>query len=147
MAMRTVGEMVEDGTRGMSKTEAIRAALKKDPGVMPKALAERLTAMGFDVKPQHVSTIKNVLKREAEGTLPVPRGRRGRRPAAERLASPAAASPVAASPAAASPAAASPAAPEDISFESLRKAKELSAELGGIEKAKEALDALVQLTG
>ncbi len=137
MAMRTVGETVEEGTRGMSKTEAIRAALKKDPGVMPKALAEKLTAMGFEVKPQHVSTIKNVLKREAEGKLPAPRGRRGRRPAAERLASPATAS----------PAVASPAPPEDISFESLRKAKELSAELGGIEKAKEALDALVQLTG
>ena len=137
MAMRTVGETVEEGTRGMSKTEAIRAALKKDPGVMPKALAEKLTAMGFEVKPQHVSTIKNVLKREAEGKLPAPRGRRGRRPAAERLASPPTAS----------PAVASPAPPEDISFESLRKAKELSAELGGIEKAKEALDALVQLTG
>ena len=137
MAMRTVGETVEEGTRGMSKTEAIRAALKKDPGVMPKALAEKLTAMGFEVKPQHVSTIKNVLKREAEGKLPAPRGRRGRRPAAERLASPPTAS----------PAVASPAPPGDISFESLRKAKALSAELGGIEKAKEALDALVQLTG
>ena len=142
MAMITAGETVEEGTRGMSKTEAIRAALQKDPGAMPKALAEKLSAMGFDVKPQHVSTIKNVLKREAEGKLPAPGGRRGRKPAAERLASPPAVSPATASPAAASPAAAG-----DISFESLRKAKELSAELGGIEKAKEALDALVQLTG
>lgn len=131
MAMITAGEMVKEGTRGMSKAEAIRAALQQDPGAMPKALAEKLTAMGFDVKPQHVSTIKNVLKKEAEGKVSAPRGRRGRKPAAQLPAS--------------TPAATA-AAGGDISFESLRKAKELSADLGGIEKAKEALDALVQLT-
>jgi len=134
VAMRTVDENVEEGARGMSKTEAIRSALQKDPGAMPKALAEKLNAMGFDVKPQHVSTIKNVLKREAEGKVAPPKGRRGRKPAATRPAA------VDHTPAV------SAAGAEDISYESLRKAKELSAELGGIEKAKEALDALVQLT-
>jgi hypothetical protein len=35
----------------------------------------------------------------------------------------------------------------DITFEQLCKAKELAQELGGVEKAKQALSALAQLTG
>ncbi len=124
MATRTMGEA---GTGGMNKTQAIRAELQKDPGAMPKPLAEKLRAMGYDVKPQYVSVLKNTLKREAEGQTPATTGRQGRPPAATKQA----AAPVSG----------------DLSFESLRKAKELSAELGGIEKAKEALDALIQLTG
>ncbi len=119
--------MGEAGTGGMNKTQAIRAELQKDPGAMPKPLAEKLRTMGYEVTPQHVSVIKNAIKREAEGQTPATTGRRGRPPAAAKQA----AAPVSG----------------DLSFESLRKAKELSAELGGIEKAKEALDALSQLTG
>ena len=124
MAKKTMGEA---GTGNMSKTQAIRAELEKDPGAMPKPLAEKLRAMGYDVKPQYVSVMKSTLKKEAEGRTPATTGSQDHPPAAAKQAA--------------------ARGSDDISFESLRKAKELSAELGGIEKAKEALDALIQLTG
>jgi hypothetical protein len=131
MVKKFASEAGDGSTGGMTKTEAIRAALAKDPGAMPKALAEKLSSEGFDVKPQHVSTIKNLLKKEAEGGVPRTPGKPGRKPRA--VPAVAAAKPQSRG--------------GDLTFESLRKAKELSAQLGGVEKAREALDALTQLTG
>ncbi|MCL4203060.1 MAG: hypothetical protein KJ000_11210 [Pirellulaceae bacterium] len=104
---------------GMTKTAAIRAALKAHPGKQPKEIAELLQADGWDVKAQRVSIVKSAMK-------------------AKKKARAAAAAPKAAS--------AAPVAPADaISLDSLKKAKELASQLGGIDEAKAALAALAEL--
>jgi hypothetical protein len=100
---------------GMTKTAAIRAALKAHPGKPPKEIAELLQADGWDVKAQRVSIVKSAMKAKKKAR------------------------------AAAAPKAA-PAAPADaISLDSLKKAKALVSQLGGIDEAKAALAALAQL--
>lgn len=101
---------------GMTKTAAIRAALKAHPGKPPKEIAELLQADGWDVKAQRVSIVKSAMK-------------------AKKKARAAAVAPKAA-----------PAAPADaISLDSLKKAKALVSQLGGIDEAKAALAALAEL--
>lgn len=110
---------------GMTKTAAIRAALVAHPGKQPKEIAELLKAEGWDVKAQRISIVKSMMKskkkakKEASGaTTAAPKAA-----TAKKAAAPA----------------------DAISLESLKKAKELASQLGGISEAKAALAALAQL--
>jgi hypothetical protein len=100
----------------VNKTQVIKNFLAQNPGAMPKDLSDVLRAQGIDVSPGYVSTIKSNLSKK----------RKKRGPAKE---------------------AAAPKAVEhaDVPFESLRKAKDMVRQLGGVAKAKEALNALAQL--
>lgn len=54
----------------VSKTDAIRNALKATKGGSPSAVAEKLNKQGIKVTPQYVSTIKANDKRKAESGTP-----------------------------------------------------------------------------
>jgi hypothetical protein len=103
-----------------TKTDAVRAALETHPDTPPKELAEMLQAEGWNVKGQYVSTVKAKMK---EGG----KAKRVRTRPARKAAAPA------------------PKSSDTISLDSLKKAKELAAQLGGIEKAKAAMAALSEL--
>jgi hypothetical protein len=110
-----------------TKTGAIKAALNAHPNLMPKDIAEMLQAQGWDVRAQLVSVVKSNLKTA-----------KGKKKATKSAAKTPAAAPAKA-----------PSAAKDsaISLDSLKKAKELAAELGGIDEAKAALAALSELLG
>jgi hypothetical protein len=103
-----------------TKAQAIRDALAADPKGMPKDLAEKLSAEGWNVSAKEVSQAKFLLKAK----------KKGKRKAAAK-------------PAEAAPAAAVPA--DLVSVAALQKAKKLIQELGGVKEAKQALAALAQL--
>jgi hypothetical protein len=105
-----------------TKTGAIRAALKAHPNMMPKEIAEMLRAQGWDLKAQLVSVVKTNLKNAKKAKKKI-----------------------AAAPAATPAKARSATADQAISLDSLKKAKELAAKLGGIDQAKAALAALSEL--
>jgi hypothetical protein len=115
----------------VNKTQAIREYLTANPAAMPKAIAAELRERGYDVDPQRVSIVKsNMKKATLEGGKPAgTRRKKGGRPKAARAKSTVSRT------------------NGDLSFQTLRKAKELSDQLGGVAKAKEALAALSQLTG
>ena len=116
---------------GVNKTQAIRDYLTANPDAMPKAVAAELRERGIDVDPQRVSIVKSNMRKEAaEGGQPAAAPRKKRAPA---------------KPAGTKHAASRPNG--ELSFQTLRKAKELSEQLGGVDKAREALSALAQLTG
>lgn len=119
------------GAQGdVNKSQAIRDYLASNPDAMPRVVAADLKEQGVDVNPQRVSIVKSQLKKAAqEGDKP----KRGRRKKAVRAK-------------AASPKASPAKASDDLSFQTLQKAKELSDQLGGVDKAREALAALIQLT-
>ena len=103
----------------ITKTQAVRNALKANRTLPPKEIAALLRAEGWDVKPAFVSVVKSNMG------------------AATRKKKAATAPP---------PEAAGPAVPQDaVSLGLLQKAKKLAAQLGGIKEAKQALDALAQL--
>jgi hypothetical protein len=105
-----------------TKAQAIRDALAVDPKGMPKDIAEKLSAEGWNVTSKNVSQAKFLMGRTKK--------KRGKRIVSK------------AAPAAASAAA----APADlISVAALQKAKKLIQELGGVKEAKQALAALAQL--
>jgi hypothetical protein len=104
----------------LTKTHAVRAALETYPDTSPKEIADMLRAQGWDVKGQYVSTVKAKMKEG--GTSKKAATRRARKTAARVPKSAAA-----------------------ISLDSLKKAKELAVQLGGIEKAKAAIAALSDL--
>jgi hypothetical protein len=113
-----------------TKTAAIKQALGTHPDLQPKDIAAMLQAEGWDISAHWSvwsSRIRNP-KRQAGRKL----GRTARKTARTRAAKPAAAAAPAAS-------------DESISLDSLKKAKELAAQLGGIKQAKEALAALSEL--
>jgi hypothetical protein len=115
-------------TETKTKAQAIRDALAVDPNAMPKELADKLTAEGWNVTSKNVSQAKFLM------------GRTKKKPGKKAVSKPAKA-------AAAAPVAASVAdAPADlISVAALQKAKKLIQELGGVKEAKQALAALGQL--
>ncbi|TVS15776.1 MAG: hypothetical protein EA424_15405 [Planctomycetaceae bacterium] len=115
-----------------SKTAAIRAALAAHPDKMPKELAEVMKADGWDITPQSISVVKSKLKAKP---------RRKARPRAATTT----AAPTAAAPAAEKAVSTPPKAADAISFDSLKKAKDLAAQLGGIKEAKAAVAALSEL--
>ena len=105
-----------------TKTAAVKAALRAHRDKQPKEIAELLQAEGWDVKAQYVSTVKSKLSS----------GKKAKR---------------AASPAEPKKAPAAPKAGDAISLDALKKAKELAAQLGGVNNAKAALAALSELLG
>ena len=144
----------------VNKTDAIKEALARTPDKPPKEISEALTAKGIDVSPQYVSTIKSNLKKaEAEaGNSQEPRAETAapklESVKAERTAKKAApkkkvrrkkrvAKQVA--PQAAPQAAPKAARASSISYDQLQQAKALAQQLGGLEKAREALAALANL--
>lgn len=54
----------------VSKTEAIREALRTTENGSPSLVAKKLNAKGIKVTPQYVSTIKAADKRKAESGIP-----------------------------------------------------------------------------
>ena len=112
-------QAVTDTTQ-LTKTHAVRAALETYPDTPPKEIADMLQAQGWDVKGQYVSTVKAKMK-EA-GTSKRATTRPARKTAAH-----------------------APKSADAISLDSLKKAKELAAQLGGIDKAKAAIAALSEL--
>ena len=107
--------------KATTKAQAIRDALATDPKGMPKDIAEKLSAEGWNVTANEVSQAKYQLKAKKK--------KGGRKAAAK--------------PAEAAPAAAKPA--DMVSVAALQKAKKLVQELGGVQEAKQALAALSQL--
>jgi hypothetical protein len=101
-----------------SKTAIIVAALQAHPDKMPKEIAEILKGEGWNIKPQTISVVKSNLK-----------SKKGRK----------------AAPKAAAKKAPAPKATDAVSLDSLKKAKELAKQLGGIKPAKAAIAALAEL--
>jgi hypothetical protein len=110
----------------ITKAQAMRDALAVNPDVMPKELADQLTAQGFNVSAKEVSQAKYLLK--AAGA------KKGRKKPASKSDKATKAAP------------ATTATSDDlVSVAALQKAKKLVRELGGVKEAKEALLALSQL--
>jgi hypothetical protein len=111
-------EAAPEAPRG-SKTAAIKAALKAHPTKLPKEIAERMNAEGWDVTAQRISVVKSALKakkKEKKAAAPAPEPEAG------------------------------PVVPKDaVSVALLVKAKKLAARFGSIEEAQNALNALSQL--
>ncbi len=116
-----------------SKTAAIRAALDAHPDKMPKELAEVMKAEGWDILPQSISVVKSKLKAKPK------------RKARPKAAASTAAASTAAAPTAEKAVSTPPKAADAVSFDSLKKAKDLAAQLGGIKEAKAAVAALSEL--
>lgn len=113
-----------------TKSAAVRQALDAYPDLMPKQIAQMLKAEGWDVKAQLVSVVKSKLKTQEQG-----QPQKSAQPTAKKRTSPPRTAPATA------PAGKAP----EISFDSLKKAKELAAQLGGVSQAQEALAALSDL--
>ena len=122
----------------LNKTQVIEKALAASPDKKPKEISEALTAKGVDVSPAYVSTIKTNLKAKAAAPTPaVPIAVTPKKKATKKRK--------VAKKKAAKKRVPKVAPATDISFEQLKKAKEMAQQLGGAEKAKEALAALAQL--
>ena len=107
----------------VTKAQAIRDALKKYRKLMPKEIAEKLSATGLNVSANDVSIYKYQMKAKKLGKK------------AARTEAPAAAATTVAAP-----------APGDlISLTALEAAKKLVKELGGVDKAKRAINGLARL--
>lgn len=116
-------------TSGLNKSEVIREYKSKNPGMGPKAIAEKLkTDHGEEVSAQFVSTVLSMAKKR-DGKGGVRRGR-GRPPGSGKAAN--------------APKAGGKGA-SGLSVELLIKAKKLASEFGGVEEAKAALDALARI--
>ena len=103
-----------------AKTQAIMDALAGDPKAGPLEIAEKLVATGLDVKPKDVSNVKFQLKKAKK------RARKAAKTQAQ----------------------ASVVAPNEgdlISMGALEAAKKLVKELGGVDKAKRAIESLGRL--
>ncbi len=111
----------------MSKTAVIIAALQAHPDKMPKELAQLLQAEGWDINAQRISVVKSKVKDRNK--------QKARRKPTTKTA------PVEVPAAAAT----APKSEEGISFDSLKKAKQMAEQLGGIQQAKAAIAALAEL--
>ncbi len=116
----------------ITKTAAIAAALQAHPDKMPIEIAEIMKSEGWDINSQAIRVVKSKLKhRNERQSLQKPRPK----PA------PVKAAPIEVM----QPAAAAALAEDDISFDSLIKAKRMAEQLGGIQQAKAAIAALAEL--
>ncbi len=146
----------------ITKTAAIAAALQAHPDKMPMEIAEIMKAEGWDMNSQAIRVVKSKLKQRNERkSQQKPEAKAAPVKAASVKATPAKPAPVKAAPVKAAPAkpapvkaapvAVTPSAPEaalaedDISFDSLIKAKRMAEQLGGIQQAKAAIAALAEL--
>jgi hypothetical protein len=113
--------MAKKAKSGLNKSSAIRDYKKANPTASPKQIAEALTKTGLAVSPQFVSTVLSNAKKKG-GKI----GRRGRKPG---------------------PKPAMPAAATNGDLQHLIQAKKLVDQLGGVEAARGAINALAQLLG
>ncbi len=117
---------------GVSKSQAIRDYCEANPKAKPKEVAEALATQGLVVTPQFVSTIRSNAKRKKTTRRPGrPAGSTSTSTSTKRAARPARAT--------------AAKGKEDVSIDSLLKAKKIVQEMGGVEDAKKALDALSKL--
>jgi hypothetical protein len=126
----------------VSKSSLIKDILAVTPDRSPKEIAEELTAQGIPTTANYVSTIKTGLKNVA----PSPRGKGRAKKSAKKAAAKATRGTKAAAKAPRGAKPAPKAASVNITFDQLRMAKEMARQLGGTEKAKEVLNALVLLS-
>jgi hypothetical protein len=103
--------------RKVNRSQAIRNLLSDDPKATPSVIIEALAKKGITVSPALVSAVKYNKAKPANGR----RKRRSRRIGASANG-------------------------QRFDFDKLVAAKALSDRMGGIEKAKEALDMLAKLT-
>lgn len=115
---------------GASKSQVIRDYCEANPKAKPKEVAEALATQGFVVTPQFVSTIRSNAKRKKTARRP---GRPAGSASTKRAGRGSASRPAAAK------------GKEDVSIDSLLKAKKIVQEMGGVEDARKALDALSKL--
>lgn len=116
----------------VNKTQVIRDFILANKTAKPKEIADALAAKGIDVNPQYVSTVKFNMKNK-RGGAPKKAGRKVTSKPAARASKGAAKR--------------GPAAGTDmVSIAALRAAKKLADEMGGIAKARAALNALSSLT-
>ena len=119
--------MAKKAAAGPSKSEVIRKYKEDHPEAGPTAIAEALTKEGHKVSPAFVSTILSNAKKGGKAAA-APKAKRGRKPGSGKKAAPAAAA-------------------SSSSLDTLLQAKKLADQMGGIEKAKAALDTLAKLLG
>lgn len=110
--------MAKKAKNGPNKSLEIRNYKTANPSASPKEIAEALTKTGLSVSPQFVSTVLSNAKKKGAKV-----GKRGRKPGR--------------------PAAAS----KTGDLQQLIQAKKLVDELGGIDAARAAVNALAQLIG
>jgi len=118
---------------GPNKSAAIRDFFQNNPSAMPREAVEALKAQGISVTPAFVSTIKTKLsggKKRGRGrkkavAAVTEKGRRGR-PAGKSVAT---------------------RSSSDSIYQHLIIAKQMADKMGGIEKARAALEALAKITG
>jgi hypothetical protein len=137
MATNSANKAEAPGTE-VNKSRMIKDILAVTPDRSPKDIADELTARGIPTTSNYVSTIKTNLK--AKGDAPKKKAKAKK--AVAKADAPKADAP---KPQAAKPAPKA-AAGGKITFEQLRMAKEMARQLGGAEKAKEVLSALLQLS-
>jgi hypothetical protein len=115
--------MAKKAAAGPNKSKAIRDYKSKNDGAGPKEIAEALGKDGVKVTPAFVSTVLSNDRRKAG--KPGRRRRRGGRRAVGRPAGGMGGS----------------------SFDRLVQAKRLADQMGGVDKARAALDALARILG
>jgi hypothetical protein len=112
--------MAKKAQGGPNKSQAIRDYKEANPTASPKEIAEALAKSGVTVSAQFVSTVLSNAKRKG-GKI----GKRGRKPGRK----------------------AGVAGMADAGLEQLLTAKKLVDSLGGIDRARSAIDALAKLLG
>jgi len=130
--------------KSVNKKQAIEKALAATPNKKPKQISEELKAKGIDVSPGYVSTTKTNLKADAgapaktakKKVAPKKKPVKAKRTAKKKVAKKKATKKQAPK--------ATPTS--KITYDQLSMAKDLAQQLGGIEKAKETLAALSELT-
>lgn len=110
--------------KGPNKSTAIRDLVDANRDVSPAMISETLKAKGIDVSPLYASSIKSSYLRKMGVGKRKKRGKAGR-PAKSK--------------------AAAATMSFGLSIETLVSAKRLADKMGGVDKAKEALDALARL--
>ena len=134
----------------VNKSAAIKKVLARTPDKPPKQISEELTAKGIDVKPGYVSTIKTNLKAEAESsqTTPTKKAVPKRKSVKAKRTTKKKAAPkkkVRRKKRTTKKVAPETTPTSKITYDQLEQAKELAQQLGGLEKAREALAALSNL--
>lgn len=136
-----------------SKSRLIQDILTLSPDRGPKDIADELTSMGVPTTPKYVSTIKTNMKTKAGLPKRKIRSKKigSRAPIAPKVVPRKTPQDTAAPTAQATSPSTSAKTPHAVSepelnFEHLKRAKEMARQLGGVQEAKEVLNALMQLT-
>lgn len=124
---------------GPNKSQAIREYYESNPGAKPMEVSTALKAQGVDVTPAFVSTIRSTSKKKKVGRPGRPTGstKRGRKAGRPAKASTKAVRSTSTSSAKKSS--------DNVSIDSLLKAKQMVADVGSINEARSALAALEKL--